>query len=36
MIDVLIALTNLVYVKKTNVPLQWEGISAQEAVLGGE
>lgn len=36
MIDVLIALTNLVYVKKNKAPLQWEGISAPEAVLGGE
>lgn len=36
MIDALTALTKLVYVKKNNAPLQWEGISAQEAVLGGE
>lgn len=36
MIDALTALTNLVCVKKNNAPLQWEGISAQEAVSGGE
>lgn len=32
MIDALTALTNLVCVKKN----KWEGISAQEAVSGGE
>lgn len=32
MIDALTALTNLGHVKKNNALLQWEGISAQEAV----
>lgn len=36
MMDALTALTNPVYVKKNNSPLQWEGLSAQQAVSGGQ